>query len=50
MVGGQPLAEFETSTMVLQLDSPCSGVVEELLAHNGGVVDSNQPIIRLAMP
>ena len=50
IVGGQPVAEIETSTMVLEVVSPCSGVIEEILVSNGAVIEGQQALIKLAMP
>ena len=50
VVGGQPLAEIHTSTHILEVVSPCNGVVVEIFVENGQVVESEQPLIRLEKP
>jgi biotin carboxyl carrier protein len=50
IVGGQPVAEIETSQLVVEVVSPCSGVVEEVLLSNGVVVESKQPLIKIGRP
>jgi len=38
VVGGQPLAEIETSAMVIEVVSPCTSTVENVMVQNGDIV------------
>ena len=47
VVGGQPIAEIDTPSHILEVVSPCSGIVAEQFIESGQVIESGQPIIKL---
>lgn len=50
IVGGQPIAEVETSQMIVEVTSTCSGTIESVLANNGEVIQSEQPLFKIVEP
>ena len=44
---GEPLASLEATKSVFELTSPVSGIVEEIMASEGDVVDVGNPILRI---
>ncbi len=47
VTAGEPVAEALTDKVNAEIESPVSGVIEELLVEEGAAVESGQPIARV---
>jgi 2-oxoglutarate dehydrogenase E2 component (dihydrolipoamide succinyltransferase) len=47
VAAGEPVAEALTDKVNAEIESPVSGVIDELLVEEGTAVESGQPIARV---
>ena len=48
--GGFPLAEIETPSHIVEIPSPCSGVIIETYVESGQTVKAGQPLVKIQKP